>query len=136
MTREQQVLVDELEHEIDANLARHSGRCDEPCHFSLVVPSLQMTIRMRRILAQRYENAGWSRVWFEEVSSDELGFVLEPSTRQSQVRLTGSWFGRSGPPPPPPPRWHQWIHQVVPLVLMIAVAVLWLVAWSYIGEIP
>ncbi len=122
-------LIDELEHEIDANLARYRGLPDEPCLFSLAVLPHQMTAVMRQILADRYENAGWSRAWFEEVSEDELLFVLEPSARQRQV-LDGSWFGRLSPPPPPAPWWYDWPHRAAIPLLWGAVVFLWIVALS------
>lgn len=128
-------LLDELEHEVDANLARYRGPPDEPCHFSFAVPALHLTASMRQILAKRYEDAGWSRAWFEEISDDELLFVLEPSARQSHLRLDGSWFGRLGPPPPPSPRWHNWIHRSALLLLWAAVLCLWFVARSFSAQV-
>jgi hypothetical protein len=120
-------LIDELEREVDANLAHYTGAPDEPCHFLFAVPTRQLTSGMRQILADRYKNAGWSRAWFEEISGDELLFVLEPGARRSRV-LNGSWFGRSSPPPPPLPWWHDWLHRAALLVLWAAVFGLWVVA--------
>lgn len=131
MTREQQVLLDELEQELDANLMHFGVSGDEQCHFSLMLPTWQMTARMRQVLAKRYEDAGWSQVRFEEISNSELLFVLYPPARRNRSQLDGSWFGRSGPPPPPVPWWHHRIHQAIPLLLVAGVTVLWMVARLY-----